>query len=196
MPVQQMIKKLNHLKPLSHAFRNYILANAVPSRYHRAEQISFRRAGPNLLFYIVYGTARGIHLVNGKETTIWFSTQDHFIMAAFKTSGSQFLTQIEFLTPSLVIPLDFSLMAQACQLFPEAGILFNSIIAEQLEEANFRELLLRMPYRDRYLLSLTQFPFLLSDCRGDIWASYLDISLSALGRIKKGEARRKTTRVK
>lgn len=186
-----LLAKLNKINPLSSNFQNYISQNLGHYSYIPGDHVLFRQPLTNTVYFIASGTVSGISMMNDKKTTVWFAVKDHFIIPTFHQSEKQFLTHLEFVTPSQLLTLEFDMIFHAIEHFPEALLLFKGIVAQHIYEANSREAILRMPSNKRYSSTLEQIPSLLNDCHAEQLASYLAMSLSTLMRIKRAAARGK-----
>jgi len=180
-----LFNALNRITPLSTDFKNYLSVHLSSHLFHKGDQMPYRPPVSETAYFIEYGLVCGVNYLTEEKVTLWFSGQERFIIPELPVPGKQFIERIEFLSPTLLIGLEFSRMKEAIRLFPEGISVCLAIIGHKIAESNEREILLRLPSKVRYTTVFARHPQYFIESYNDNLASYLNLSTRHFARLKK-----------
>lgn len=179
-----LFEKLNAITALSPPLKSYLVSHIESLPFIIHSYMPYHSFRSTMLYFVSSGYVGGVKLSNNKQLPLTIFSQGDFIIPSLTKSKKEFISALSFYTPAVLLAITLDDAKYALERFPEAFTLLITIIDEQIDNGNKRELLLRMPPKERYANLLATRPRLLLHCKSQQLADYLNISERNFTRFK------------
>jgi CRP-like cAMP-binding protein len=183
MNLASIISVLSDITGLSPMFKEELSQKAGEEKYKAHQIIHAAGQMENRLYFIETGFARNYYYDHhGNEHTVkfWKAGDILFSYEGYYNVPSYFYTEI--LEESNVITLNYAVLHELDDKFPEISLLIKTMLIKYQHEEYEKQKLIALPAEERYLLFRENNPNIFQKAPSRIIASFLHITRETLTR--------------
>ncbi|RXK87154.1 Crp/Fnr family transcriptional regulator [Filimonas effusa] len=185
--MESLLTRLHAIQTMSADLETYLRAHVQTKQVNKNEYILRANTISRHIFFVEYGLFRCFYEVGDQEISSWFMKEQDIIIAVssfFKQESSN--ESIQALEPALVHYISYDHLQQIYLKFPEFNIHGRLLTEKYYIQCDERLFAIRgNTAAERYAFIMKKHPEMILRIPSKFLASYLDISVYTLSRLRK-----------